>query len=69
MQRIPTYISHDVVFNETVFSFSTPGVTVQVSDLAESLSFPTDEPVTSEHMRKYDLTYLSTDPVPSVVLS
>ncbi|KAK1664324.1 hypothetical protein QYE76_052483 [Lolium multiflorum] len=29
----------------------------------------TDEPVTSEHMCKYDLTYLSTDPFPSVVVS
>jgi histone deacetylase 1/2 len=63
------YISRDVVFDETVFPYSTPGVTVHASDLAESLSFPADEPVTSEHMRKYDLTYLSTDPLPSVVLS
>jgi hypothetical protein len=55
------YISRDVVFDESVFPFATPGVTVDVSTLTEAISFPSTEPATSVPMRKYDLTYLSTD--------
>ena len=55
------YISRDVVFDESVFPYSTPGVTVDVSTLADALSFPSDEPATGDHMRKYDLSYLSTN--------
>ena len=58
------YISHDIVFDETVFPFANPGVFVDVTTLEESITFPTDEPVTSTPMRNYDLTFLSTnDPV------
>jgi histone deacetylase 1/2 len=60
------FISRDVVFDESVFPFATPGVTVDVSTLAEAISFPSTEPATSVPMRKYDLTYLSTDS-PSIV--
>jgi hypothetical protein len=60
------FISRDVVFDESVFPFATPGVTVDVSALAEAISFPSTEPATSVPMRKYDLTYLSTDS-PSIV--
>jgi histone deacetylase 1/2 len=56
------FISRDVVFDETVFPFSTPGVYIDVSTLEHSITFPADEPVTSVPMRKYDLSYLSTDP-------
>ena len=56
------YVSRDVVFDESVFPYSTPGVTVDVSLLADVLSFPSDEPATGDHMRKYDLSYLSTNP-------
>ena len=59
------YISRDVVFDESVFPYATPGTKVDVSTLEDALSFPSDEPVTSTTMRKYDLSYLSTDvPVP-----
>ena len=62
------YISRDVVFDETVFPSSTPSVTVDVSALAESITFPNNELVTSEPMRKYDLSYLSTYlPMPDTV--
>ena len=64
------YISRDVVFDESVFPYATPGVTVDVSSLADVLSFPPTEPATGDHMRKYDLSYLSTDtPVPGPVAS
>jgi hypothetical protein len=57
-----------VVFDESVFPFATPGVSVDVSTLEQAIRFPSDEPVTSEPVRNYDLSYLSTDPsVPSVV--
>ena len=59
------YISRDVVFDESVFPYPSPGVTVDVSTLADALSYPSDEPVMSTTMRKYDMSYLSTDmPIP-----
>ena len=62
------YISCDVVFDESVFPYATPGVTIDVSCLADVLSFPPTELATGDHMRKYDLSYLSTDtPVPGSV--
>ena len=52
------YISRDVVFDETVFPFAIPGVTVDVSKLLP-VSFPSDEPVTqSIDTRSYDITLL-----------
>jgi histone deacetylase 1/2 len=56
------YISRDVVFDETVFPFATPGVSIDVSTLEQSITFPSDEPVMSTPMRNYDLTFLSTNP-------
>ena len=56
------YISRDIIFDESVFPFSTPGVSVDVSTLAESISFPSNEPATSAPICKYDLSYLSTNP-------
>jgi hypothetical protein len=63
------YISRDVVFDESVFPYATPGVTVDISTLAESIiTFPSTEPATSDHVRNYELFYLSTDHVvPDVV--
>ena len=55
------YISRDVIFDESVFPFATPGVTVDVSTLDEAISFPSTEPATSAHVRNYDLTYLATN--------
>ena len=55
------YISGDVIFDESVFPFATPGVTVDVSTLNEAKSFPSTEPATSAHVRNYDLTYLATN--------
>ena len=55
------YISRDVIFDESVFPFATPGVTVDPSTLKEAISFPSTEPATSAHMRNYDLTYLATN--------
>jgi hypothetical protein len=52
------YISRDVVFDEKVFAFSTPGVVVDVSKLIP-VSFPSTEPVTqSTDTRSYDITLL-----------
>jgi hypothetical protein len=52
------YISRDVVFDEKVFPFSTPGVVVDVSKLIH-VSFPSTEPVTqSTDTRSYDITLL-----------
>jgi histone deacetylase 1/2 len=56
------YISRDVVFDESVFPFATPGVSVDATSLDHAICFPSDEPVTSEPVRNYDLSYLSTDP-------
>ena len=59
------YISRDVVFDKTVFPYATPGVNIDLSTLEKSITFPSDEPVTSDCMRKYDLSYLDTNaPVP-----
>ena len=63
-----TYISRDVVFDETVFPFATPGVTVDVSKLLP-VSFPSDEPVTqSTDTRSYDITLLPAN-APGFVVS
>ena len=51
------YISRDVVFDETVFPYSQPGVSVDPASLEHALTFPSDEPVPDVHVRKYDLTY------------
>ena len=59
------YISRDVVFDETVFPFATPGVIVDASTLEHSITFPSSEPATSAHVRNYDLSYLSTDLSPA----
>jgi hypothetical protein len=56
------FISRDVVFDEAVFPFSTPGVSVNVSTLEQAITFPSDEPATSEPMRNYDLFYLTANP-------
>jgi histone deacetylase 1/2 len=37
------YISRDVIFDETVFPFATPGVTIDVSQL-HPVAFPLHEP-------------------------
>jgi hypothetical protein len=64
------YISRDVVFDESVFPFATPGVSIDVSTLEQSIAFPSDEPVTSTPMRNYDLTLLSTNaPVSDAICS
>ena len=56
------YLSRDVVFDEFVFPFATPGVIVDIPTLSEAITFPSSEPATSEHVRKYDLSYLATNP-------
>ena len=59
------YISRDVVFDETVFPFATPGVVVDVSSL-HPVSFPAQEPaIQGPNMRKYDMSLLSFD-VPGI---
>jgi histone deacetylase 1/2 len=64
------YISRDVVFDESVFPFATPRVSVDVSTLEQSITFPSDEPVTSMPIRNYDLTLLSTNaPVSDAICS
>jgi hypothetical protein len=44
-----------------VFPYATPGASVDVTSLEHAIRFPSDEPVTSEPVRNYDLSYLSTD--------
>jgi histone deacetylase 1/2 len=62
------YISRDVVFDETVFPYATPGVTVDVSKLLPE-SFPPDEPVTkSTDTCSYEITLLPSN-APSFVVS
>jgi histone deacetylase 1/2 len=56
------FISRDVVFDEKVFPFSTPSVSVDASTLEQAITFPSDEPVTSVPMRNYDLSFLTTNP-------
>jgi hypothetical protein len=55
------YIYHDVVFDETVFPYATPGVTVDINTLEQSISFPSSEPAMNAHVRNYVMSYLSTD--------
>lgn len=43
-----------------MFPYSTPGVTIDVTTLEKAISFHSDEPVTSDCVRKYDLSYLAT---------
>ena len=50
------YISRDVIFDETVFPYSQPGVSVDPASLEHALTFPSDEPVLDVHVRKYDLS-------------
>jgi hypothetical protein len=56
------YISRDVVFDEYVFPYATPGVTIDIPTLRQAITFPTSEPATHDHIRKNDLSYLSTNP-------
>jgi hypothetical protein len=56
------FISQDVVFDESVFPYATPGVTVDIPTLHQAITFPTSEPATHDHVRKYDMSYLSTNP-------
>jgi hypothetical protein len=42
------YISRDVVFDESVFPFATPGASVDITSLEHAICFPSDEPVSSE---------------------
>jgi hypothetical protein len=56
------YISRDVVFDESVFPYATPGVFVDIPTLREDITFPSTEPATHDHVRQYDLSYLSTNP-------
>jgi hypothetical protein len=52
------------MFDDSVFPYVTPGVTIDISTLAESIiTFPSTEPATSTHVRNYDMSYLSTDHV------
>jgi hypothetical protein len=73
------YITRDVIFDENVFPFATPGVIVDVSQL-HPVSFPPTEPVVQNNdVRNYDISMLPVDPlgtfpcapmqVPGVVLS
>ena len=55
------YISRDVVFDESVFPYSSPGVSVDIASIEHALTFPSNEPVSDVHVRKYDLSYLSPD--------
>ena len=55
------YISRDVVFDETVFPFSNPGVSTPVINPENAITFPSNEPASDVPVQKYDLSYLSTN--------
>jgi hypothetical protein len=65
------YISRDVIFDEQIFPFATPGVTTDIS-LLQHVTFPTTEPaIKNTNMRNYDISLLPVDPpgiFPSVVV-
>ena len=52
------------MFDESVFPFASPATTVDVSTLVHAITFPSSEPATSDHVRNYDMPYLSTDVSP-----
>jgi histone deacetylase 1/2 len=56
------YISRDVVFDESVFPYATLGISVDVPTHRQAITFPSTEPATHDHVRQYDLSYLSTNP-------
>jgi hypothetical protein len=51
------YISRDAVFDQSVFPFATPGVTVDIPTLRDVITFPSSEPATDDHVRNYELSY------------
>jgi hypothetical protein len=50
------------VFDETIFPYATPGVSVDTPTLREAITFPSSEIATHDHVHHYDLSYLSTNP-------
>jgi hypothetical protein len=56
------YISRDVVLDESIFPYATPGVSVDIPTLREAINFPSTEPATHDYVHQYDLSYLSTNP-------
>jgi hypothetical protein len=50
------------MFYESIFPYATPGVSVDIPTLREAITFPSHEPATHDHVRQYDLSYLSTNP-------
>jgi hypothetical protein len=56
------YISRDVVFDESVFPYATPRVSVDIPTFRDAIIFLSNEPATHDHVRQYDLSYLSTNP-------
>jgi hypothetical protein len=56
------YISRNVMFDESIFPYATPGVSVDIPTLREAITFPCHEPATHDHVHQYDLSYLSTNP-------
>jgi hypothetical protein len=55
------YVSRDVIFDEKVFPYATPGVTVDVSQLLP-VAFPSQEPVIQNtNTRLYDTSLLLVD--------
>jgi hypothetical protein len=56
------YISHDVVFDESIFPYATLVVSVDIPTLRQAITFSSTEPATHDHVCQYDLSYLSTNP-------
>jgi histone deacetylase 1/2 len=56
------YISRDVVFDESIFPYATPRVAVDIPTVRQAITFPSTEQATHDHVRRYDLSYLATNP-------
>jgi hypothetical protein len=56
------YIACDVVFDESVFPYAAPRVSVDIPTLHETITFWSHEPATHDHVCQYDLSYISTNP-------
>jgi hypothetical protein len=56
------YISRDVIFDESVFPFATPGAVIDISQL-QTVSFPANEPaIQGPNLHVYDISLLPVDP-------
>jgi hypothetical protein len=44
------YISRDVMFDESIFPYGTPGVSVDIPTLRQAITFPSTKLATHDHL-------------------